>query len=800
MSQQSSQTESSGQRAEQPSFLAQFPEDTFKRWLAVLIAFVALLVAIAAFLQTRASNQANHYARESQQDAIEATGTQTRGQQQYQYDQYGVINLRDELYSRAIETGARSQPRTPLSQAYLDAMNNAALRELSPFLQGDYIRTDHEGFREVTDYGRYEVETYIYTSTLLSELREANASTGAAWSGKSDYFIAIIAILAVALFLFGMAGTLHSTLPRFLFVAVGLVISVVAIVAMLVTAALPIHETPQAALELFARAEGDAYQARNYHARDPVEWKQHHDTFYQKAIDAYTASLQLDPNYANALGARGLAYLNAEPRQPDKGVADLKRALDNGKRDYTTLWNYGFALYLVGDFEKVKAPSDQALELNPRICGPAFNTAVALLADAKFDAAKFEYEKSIARCDAIYQRAKQNGEQAPYSLWNEMQGAVDDLENMLCVLDQKAYCYEGRDKPPIGPENATAIVTQATAWRKRIKESLSALEFYGSVQPPSSQAEWGPLTFSCGATNTDGAYIRNTDNVQNFADRYTSYPPILAVWDYKGMPAKMNLRWKVFHDGAEDLNLRFTEDWSLQQAGSAQRKIDSWFIMGAGTYDVEVYGNGQLLTSGRFQIMPASTAKPDLPIDVESVAFADSLSDNCAAWSLGDGAVSVGELHIVTREQDHSYQSICRYCDAVDDFYYEANARYVTGAEDFGYGLVYRSDASKKNFYEFAITADGNYNIARYAADYCDAAQQKRWCNLSEWTPSEYIQRGGSNKLGVLCQAETCKFYINNHLVNTLSDSALRKGYFGVSVDKADLEAAFDNVRVWNLK
>ncbi|RIK24855.1 MAG: hypothetical protein DCC52_11935 [Chloroflexi bacterium] len=78
-----------------------------------MIAAVTLLVAIAAFLQTRASDQASSFGRASQRDALAATGEQTRGQQQYEFDQFSVMNLRDELYSQAVSAGASSEPRTP---------------------------------------------------------------------------------------------------------------------------------------------------------------------------------------------------------------------------------------------------------------------------------------------------------------------------------------------------------------------------------------------------------------------------------------------------------------------------------------------------------------------------------------------------------------------------------------------------------------------------------------------------------------------------------------------------------------
>lgn len=782
------------------SALVQVPDETFKRWLAVLIALVALLVAIAAFLQTRASNLASVYGRESQRKALQATGEQTRGQQQYGFDQYSVINLRDELYSQAIEAGASAQPRTPLSQAYLDAMNEPTLRELSPLLSGDYVQADENGYRSVTDYGRYQAETYVFTSTLLSEQREAYAYTAAEWGGKSDYFIALIAILAVSLFLFGMAGTLSNALIRLLFVAVGLFITVLAAFGILSTQLIPVHQVPEEALFQFARGAGSEHQATRYHNASTVEWRKHQQEFYQKAREAYTAALKLDPAYANAYAARGYIYMNIAPRDPDAAVADFKRAIANGKRDYTTYWNYGFALYLQGDYPAVKKPSDLALQLNEDICGPAFNTAVAALALGELKAAAQEYDNSIKRCQQVFDLAKRKGMDVPDSLWNEMQGAVDDLDNLLCVLAQPDDCYDGRDRPKLSLTNTSEVVAEAKNWRLRIKEALASLEFHSTTIIPPNSGQWEPLTFACGRLDKDGNYLRTADNITNFANRNLSAPPILAVWKYKGMSPAIKLHWKIFADGDEQTRLRFEEDWSLQESGTAIRKLNSWYVLSDGLYEVEVYGNGKLLSNGKFRIATTPAIRPALPIQVDSLAFDDTMDNNCARWSLADGAMQDGALELVTHEQDNSAQALCGYCYKVDDFYLEADTRYLAGAADNGYGLVYRKSNETNDFYMFSISANGSFTVVRHAENYCDAAQTKRWCDVIPWTASNWITQRGSNKLGVACRASTCDFYINDHLVDTASDDALATGYYGVSVGTTDLKVAFDNVRVWNLR
>jgi tetratricopeptide (TPR) repeat protein len=798
MSEESSTvTRLEGASLERQLAFPRLPEETFKRWLAVLISLVTMLVAISTFLQSQASNRSASLTRKSQDAAIRATGEQTRGQEHYGYDLYGVTSLYDELHTLAVRAGNDK----PLSDAYANA--GKSLQPLSPLLSNDYSHFDSGGYRSSTDIGRYEAETYVVNVALLSEQRAAYAQESNDWNNKSDNYVAAIAIFAVALFLFGLSSTLAG-LMRVMFLVVGIVITGVASLWLLSNVALGVRHIPDDALKQFAQGRGFAVQATDYSA-PTAEYLQHAKEYWQKALDAYSAAIKIDPSYGNAYDARGQAYINVDPAQPKEAVADFQRAIASNKREYTTYWNYGFALYLNGDFDKVATPSEEALKLNPQICGPHLNIGLALLAQGKLDDASAEYDKAIKRCDKIYQDAIARGDKAPVSLWDSMQGGVDDLENFLCSLN-KTHCFEGRDRVDLTKlQNVSDVVAErAETLRRRLKEALTALEFQGTTVVTPSGAHWDPLTFGYRMVDNNGQFANYA--VRNPFPYSSGGEDLELLSTYHGMNSDMNVVWKVFHDGQEAVGLRYADKWNLEKDGPVVKKINSWYVLGPGHYDVEVYANGEMLASGGFDISDKSptdlknplptNAVPSAPVSVGALTFADNFDNNYANWWTGT-AVSEqestidGAFTIVTHAQNHSFSASCSECGSFGDFYYEADTRYVSGPTDFGYGLIYRGDSAFTKMYAFDIDADGYYNVSKY-----DGA----WHYLAEWAKSDLINQRGSNKLGVMCRGTTCEFYINGKFVTRVTDSTFSSGEIGVTVGNTDVKAAFDNVRVWNLK
>lgn len=756
-------------------------EDRIKRWLRILIAFITLLVTTTSFLENYASMQKATYSRRAKEQAAASTAHRTRGMLEVTFANI-LVREYDELLDQA--SSLKYNHRTLEASAFISAAQTLA--QESPLLAPPYTTFDERGWRESTRSDRYDADTWVITSTLFSERSEAAARVAEAWNNKSDNYKAALVVFAVVLFLLALAS-LISGCVRWLFLMVGLALATIVCCAVTLNTLSPLPNIPDAALQRYAQGYGYAWQRQ-----------------YEEAIRAYSQALQLHPNYANALTRRGRAYFNIQPPDHRRALQDLEAAsrLDTG--NYGIFWSLGWGYYLVGEYAKSIEASQKSLSLNSKICGPAFNIAIARLALGQLTEAEKEYQAALARCQKIVKEFRAIGLEAPYALWDEMEASAQDIENLLCATHQK-YCYPDREQHNVSRiVNREVILPIGEKYLKRIKEALTALEYYNTISVQPTGAKFDPLVFA-------NKFYNDADELQSYVER-NRFPyrgnNIYALWNYANVPPGMQIVWKVYHNGVEKPDLRYIEKWNLQTNGSAEKKINSWFVMAPGRYDVEVYGDGELLSTGTFEISqketltfppPLNVSPPSAPVSVGALLFYDDFANNDHGWWTGNANADIarrteakiqnGEYTVLTHKQDTSWRVTCEDCGNLDDGYYEVNTRYVNGATDCGYGLVLRSDRGMDHGYLFSITADGLFRIAKDVTTTV--------VSLVRWTNDPVIQVKGVNRLGVLARGDTFEFFINGKSVARVNDASLTKGYFGLYVGTADLAIAFSQVRVW---
>jgi hypothetical protein len=202
-----------------------------------------------------------------------------------------------------------------------------------------------------------------------------------------------------------------------------------------------------------------------------------------------------------------------------------------------------------------------------------------------------------------------------------------------------------------------------------------------------------------------------------------------------------------------------------------------------------------------------------------SLLYATTFDNYANEWSQFDGQmsskISDGMLHIAINAANDGAYSVLNYNFA--DFDIRLNAKRVNSGDPYDeIGLLFRySDPA--NYYIFKIRGDGFYRVERRKDNQTEV--------LSEWHAAPVILQGlmGTNRLRVIGQGDTFKFYINdqplilcpngpakqkstwseekclsnNGQTSTLiQDAAFRMGKIGVGVrvDVAGTEVAFDNV------
>ncbi len=758
-------------------------EDHVKRWLGILIAFVTLMVTATSFLEDNASTQKVTYSRLSKENATAATAQRTYGLLDTTFAHH-LIREYDELTDQA--SSLKYNNRLLEAGAFITAAQTLAKE--SPFLAPPYTTFDERGWRESTQYGRYDADTWVITATLYSERSTAAAKIAEAWNNKGDNYKVALVVLAVVLFLLALASLLSGCV-RWLFLFVGMGQATIVSFAVLLNTVSPIPTIPDTALQQFAHGYGYAWQGD-----------------YDQAIRAYTRALEIYPDYANALTQRGKAYLNTVPPDITRAIQDLQAASRLDSDNYSIFWGLGWGYYLLGDYAKSIAASQKSLTLNSQVCGPAFNIAIARLAMGHVSKAEQEYDAAIARCEKIAQTYRAAGLDAPTTLWTEMELSAQDIENLLCATHQK-HCYPEREQHDVSRvTDRTAILQTGEKYLKRIKEALTALEYSNTTVVKPSGAKFDPLVFANKFYN-DAAEFESYVERDQFPYRGKN---IYALWNYSNVKPGMQTVWKVYHEGSEKPNLRYAGKWDLQTSGGAEKKMDSWFVMAPGRYEVEVYGDGELLSTGTFEIDEQEnltpprvrSVSPSAPVEVGNLLLYDDFINNHRGWWTGNANADVsrrteakiekGEYIVLTHKKDTAWRVTCKDCGNLDDGFYEVSARYVSGPTNYGYGLVLRGDSGMDHGYLFSISADGSFRIAKNVTDTV--------VSLVRWTNDPVIQVKDVNRLGVLARGSSFEFFINGKSVARVSDSSFTQGYIGLYVGTADLAIAFTQVRVWQIR
>jgi hypothetical protein len=206
---------------------AQSPKaDRFKDLVVVLTVLTTVITAVVAGLQADANIRASINNRDSQEYAILASGELHHQDLRTTYDTNVFASyLKDEQEATVLQmtalqqegngtAAADSKLRSTVAQARADAA-----QKLSVFLSDTrYAPKDAGG---LPDMQAYITDSYTAANDLVAKQNVA-ADSYNRWNRKGDSYTSILALLAVAFFLFGLAQALSPRL-RLLFVIFGLV-------------------------------------------------------------------------------------------------------------------------------------------------------------------------------------------------------------------------------------------------------------------------------------------------------------------------------------------------------------------------------------------------------------------------------------------------------------------------------------------------------------------------------------------------------------------------------------------------
>lgn len=519
------------------------PGEGLQRRVAVLIMVVTLVGAVFAFLQTTASNRTAAATRRADTAAVEAMArVATAG---------GHISSEDRLWALAYENAAigfslASSGDEAAAAAYF-AARDALLGH------SDLAAYQIPGG---VDRARFVEET-LAPSYRAAEYQKAYAAERDGWGAKGGAFVALVTVLAVALFLLGLSRTSVAASSGSLLAGAGTALAAVAVVWGLVVMARAVPAPSAEAIEAFV--EGRV-------AINSMSWETDAGRLragFSVAEAAFGRAIEAHGGYFDAYVGRGAARFRLDlldPTGPDGSEGardDFARAVALNPLDAVAWGNLGAARFWLGDLDGAGDATARALELDPDDL--VFNLNEGLFLTMQGDTAAFaeQWDRIVALA---------SGDDLPAWL------RTYTFTNFAVVLSQAGGRF---------PEHAAAL--------DALREQLVRLDhqigvgkrFYGTAIPAPVTVAVAPPSFTL---SDDGTRL-------------------VATFAVTGVAEGQSWLWRTYRGGFEDPTLsEEPQAWAFgvpDEALTITLDLPGGFAAGV-TVRVEVFFEGNLLQAGEF--------------------------------------------------------------------------------------------------------------------------------------------------------------------------------------------------------
>jgi hypothetical protein len=177
----------------------------------------------------------------------------------------------------------------------------------------------------------------------------------------------------------------------------------------------------------------------------------------------------------------------------------------------------------------------------------------------------------------------------------------------------------------------------------------------------------------------------------------------------------------------------------------------------------------------------------------------DPLTDNSKGYRWSEASISgvascgfsKGSYHMV-ESRTKTFDQCVANATNFDNFAYQAEMTILRG--DCG-GLVFRADNSRSNFYIFEVCSDGTYGFA------INTGNTGKY--LITHTTNSAIKTGPNqrNIIAVVVNGTSIQMYVNNKLVDKITDGTFVRGQIGLLVNNftGPTEVIYNNAKVWKL-
>ncbi len=535
--------------------------------VAIIIAFATLIAALTGFLQADASTQASDQRNEAEQLALQALASSQSAQQSAQVELETFATWQEQrtragnalvqgLYSGSDADRAN---RLMLEQQRWEAIAAATL-SLSGIDPASEFGPEQDPLFPQRFFAAATEE-----SLRLNALQDAANEEAAALDQRAASYTAILATLAVSLYLFGLTLAVRERWLRRGFVSVGMVLLVVGSLWLAQVTIMPIHQTNNESASEYARGRIAAITASDRAG-------------YQQAIAHYDRAIELRPTFAHAYADRSDAIFLSEspqrsgfisivpPEALERARTDLETAHSLGMENASTFGSLGFYGFSQGvqqnDIALLNESADftrRAIELDPTEPIYRYNLAVTLVAAGRLEEARTAYQDAVAR--SLYvDLANTTLRGEPFAEEQWLAGALTDLEIVR------------RYRPDL--ENDI----------RGLKEQIVGRVTTGRLDAPVAS----PAVFADIQLDIFPAELQWQGNVTN----YDAARDVISAQWYHQDPSGQG--WAVIPEISQTVTPQVNAEGRLFQLSPYLGRILPAQCLPAGNYRVELFVNGRL--------------------------------------------------------------------------------------------------------------------------------------------------------------------------------------------------------------
>lgn len=523
---------------ETPPALAPTESPDRARWVAVLIMVVTLLGAVFTFLQNAASNRAFAAARRSDAAAVEAEGAAVRAAER--------IGAQWRIWTLFLEESQVAMSLLGSGDDGAAALAQGSWAEAMAI--GSFAGFDLEG-RFGEEYQRLFEETWA-SVTRAGELEKAYAAERSSWGAKSGQYVAVVTVLAVALFLLGLSRTSVAASSGSLLIWSGLAIACVASIWGLTVLVRGV--APPSAEAIDAYVEGQTALGSVFALED-----------LERAEEAFTRALDARPDYSDAYFGRGLArsqldlYREGGPLGSVEARDDFGRVVELDPLNPVAWNNLSVANFWLGDLEGAIAAGRRGAMIGPDDPLANLNLALFLLADGDAEG----YAAQLSMTDALLGSGEVHEARRAATVANVLS------ETYLVELYRPDYADAARRYR----EDVLRLDHQITVGR----------EHFGTAAPAPVDARISSFTFALSEDRTE----------------------LQVIFDASGVVAGQRWLWRTYRGGIEDAALSHEpEVWPFAVPDyqvAITLTAPEGFAAGV-PVRVEVFIEGNLLQAGEF--------------------------------------------------------------------------------------------------------------------------------------------------------------------------------------------------------